>query len=126
MKKDHLKFNWWPFVLLVFLLFSACSSTNQKKTNFLKTPSEVGVKPNKEVNTSKLTRVDNKVVQQKTEKTSEKNKITAKECVETQKPVFDDLPKVNREFRAAWVATVANINWPSRRDLSTVQQKAEA
>jgi uncharacterized lipoprotein YddW (UPF0748 family) len=30
-----------------------------------------------------------------------------------------------REFRAAWVATVANIDWPSRRDLSTEEQIAE-
>lgn len=36
------------------------------------------------------------------------------------------LPEVPREFRAAWVATVANINWPSRNDLPTDQQKAEA
>ncbi|HRP16914.1 MAG TPA: family 10 glycosylhydrolase, partial [Ginsengibacter sp.] len=31
-----------------------------------------------------------------------------------------------REFRAAWVATVANINWPSKPGLSTDQQKKEA
>ena len=30
-----------------------------------------------------------------------------------------------REFRAAWVATVANIDWPSRKDLTTEQQKQE-
>ncbi len=36
------------------------------------------------------------------------------------------LPEVNREFRAAWIATVANINWPSRNDLSVSQQKEEA
>lgn len=30
-----------------------------------------------------------------------------------------------REFRAAWVATVANIDWPSRPGLSTEQQQAE-
>jgi len=30
-----------------------------------------------------------------------------------------------REFRAAWIATVANIDWPSRRDLSVDQQKQE-
>lgn len=37
-------------------------------------------------------------------------------------------PPVNviREFRAAWVATVANINWPSKPGVSTAQQKAEA
>lgn len=36
------------------------------------------------------------------------------------------LPAVNREFRGAWIATVANINWPTRNNLSTEQQKAEA
>ena len=35
-------------------------------------------------------------------------------------------PKVMKEFRAAWVATVANINWPSKPGLSTGQQKDEA
>jgi uncharacterized lipoprotein YddW (UPF0748 family) len=31
-----------------------------------------------------------------------------------------------REFRAAWVATVSNIDWPSRKDLTTSTQRAEA
>ena len=30
-----------------------------------------------------------------------------------------------REFRGAWVASVANIDWPSQRGLSVAQQKAE-
>ncbi len=34
------------------------------------------------------------------------------------------MPK--REFRAAWVATVSNIDWPSKPGLSTEAQKAEA
>ena len=34
-------------------------------------------------------------------------------------------PEAPREFRAAWVATVGNIDWPSRRGLSTAQQQAE-
>ena len=37
-----------------------------------------------------------------------------------------DLPIVTREFRAAWIATVANINWPTKNNLSTDQQKQEA
>ncbi len=36
------------------------------------------------------------------------------------------IPMVSREFRAAWVATVANINWPSKPGLSTEQQQKEA
>ena len=34
-------------------------------------------------------------------------------------------PPVTREFRAAWVATVGNIDWPSRPDLSTWDQQLE-
>ena len=35
-------------------------------------------------------------------------------------------PKAEREFRAAWVASVANINWPSRPGLPVDSQKREA
>lgn len=41
--------------------------------------------------------------------------------IELQKPPLDV-----HEFRAAWIATVANINWPSRSGLSTLQQQEEA
>lgn len=34
-------------------------------------------------------------------------------------------PAVPREFRAVWVATVANIDWPSRKGLSTEDQQKE-
>ena len=34
-------------------------------------------------------------------------------------------PPVARELRAAWIATVGNIDWPSRPGLSTVEQQAE-
>ncbi len=36
------------------------------------------------------------------------------------------LPQVQQEFRAAWIATVANINWPSKPGLSTAAQQQEA
>jgi uncharacterized lipoprotein YddW (UPF0748 family) len=35
-------------------------------------------------------------------------------------------PPAPREFRAAWVASVANIDWPSRPGLPAEQQRAEA
>ncbi|MGV7208322.1 glycoside hydrolase family 10 protein [Oxalobacteraceae bacterium A2-2] len=35
-------------------------------------------------------------------------------------------PPAPREFRAAWVSTVANIDWPSRNNLSMEKQQAEA
>src|SRR2546423_7787018 len=34
-------------------------------------------------------------------------------------------PPVAREFRGVWVATVENINWPSRPGLSSDKQKRE-
>ena len=37
----------------------------------------------------------------------------------------DQPPSVPREFRGMWVATVANIDWPSRRDLPVAQQIEE-
>lgn len=36
-----------------------------------------------------------------------------------------DIPVTPREFRAVWVATVANIDWPSERGLPVEQQKQE-
>ncbi len=33
--------------------------------------------------------------------------------------------EIPREFRAAWVATVANIDWPSSKNLTTEQQQQE-
>ena len=37
----------------------------------------------------------------------------------------DAPPDVPREFRAAWVASVSNIDWPSRPGLSTWEQQQE-
>jgi len=37
-----------------------------------------------------------------------------------------ELPQTNRAFRGVWIATVANINWPSKRNLTTFEQKNEA
>jgi uncharacterized lipoprotein YddW (UPF0748 family) len=37
----------------------------------------------------------------------------------------EDPPPLPREFRGVWVATVANIDWPSRRGLPTEVQKKE-
>lgn len=44
--------------------------------------------------------------------------------VKEEKPLV--LPEVKREFRAAWIATVANINWPSSNTLPVSRQKEEA
>jgi uncharacterized lipoprotein YddW (UPF0748 family) len=44
---------------------------------------------------------------------------------ETSTDTEEQAPPLRREFRAAWVATVANIDWPSKPGLTTEQQKQE-
>jgi uncharacterized lipoprotein YddW (UPF0748 family) len=44
---------------------------------------------------------------------------------ETYWPATPTPPEPMREFRGAWIATVANIDWPSKPGLSVAQQKAE-
>jgi uncharacterized lipoprotein YddW (UPF0748 family) len=47
-------------------------------------------------------------------------------CAQTYAPVSEIPPQITREFRAAWVASVHNIDWPSKSGLSATAQKAEA
>ncbi len=49
---------------------------------------------------------------------AKKNNQTIHEVAAVKEPI--------REFRAAWVATVANINWPSKPGISTREQQQEA
>jgi uncharacterized lipoprotein YddW (UPF0748 family) len=48
-------------------------------------------------------------------------------AIQAQAPPADSLlpPPVTRELRAVWVATVNNLDWPSRSDLSTGEQQQE-
>ncbi|MGC6464274.1 MAG: glycoside hydrolase family 10 protein [Akkermansiaceae bacterium] len=41
------------------------------------------------------------------------------------RPTSEKVPMVPREFRAAWVASVFNIDWPSKKGLSASGQQAE-
>lgn len=43
----------------------------------------------------------------------------------TAAPVDEQAPPLPREFRAVWVATVANIDWPSAPGLPVERQRAE-
>ena len=49
-----------------------------------------------------------------------------KEVEVKKKEILQKPPLDIYEFRAAWVATVANINWPSKPGLSTSEQQREA
>ena len=55
--------------------------------------------------------------------------LTAGACAPPTAPPIETapepLPELQREFRGLWVATVANIDWPSRSGLPATQQQAE-
>ena len=55
-----------------------------------------------------------------TQCSTSKNTSAPKEAASAQQPA------VMREFRAAWIASVANINWPSNPGLPVAAQKKEA
>lgn len=50
---------------------------------------------------------------------------SSKKLIKHEVEIKDDIPRAEREFRGVWVATVANIDWPSEPGLSTGQQKQE-
>ncbi|HQU92938.1 MAG TPA: family 10 glycosylhydrolase [Pyrinomonadaceae bacterium] len=52
-------------------------------------------------------------------------KIIFAVCVLSSVLFAQPLPKVEREFRAAWIATVDNIDFPTKRTLTADEQKAE-
>ncbi len=54
------------------------------------------------------------------------NEIPGEESAVPPVQIVKSAPHVMREFRAAWIATVANINWPSKSGLSTSEQQREA
>lgn len=51
----------------------------------------------------------------------------ASACIATEGAVAraaDAIPSPPREFRAAWIASVANIDWPSKKGLSPATQRS--
>jgi len=102
-------------VLSIF--FVACKT---KKSKVLVSPTEVAA-----ANEAVVKDIVLKDQPPKKEKVKDKIVLEAP-AVTVENSLKVDLPRVPREFRAAWVATVANINWPSKRNLSTEAQKQEA
>lgn len=47
-------------------------------------------------------------------------------CAQNYSPSGEKPPQITREFRAAWVAAIYNIDWPSASGLSAATQQAEA
>lgn len=111
------------FLLLASVLLNSCASRKHKKSGKeLKSPAvemvetDTAVEAADSVRPNKVTTIPTGV-----------SKTTVPEKKEVVAPPLKvTLPAVSREFRGAWVATVANINWPKRGDYSTESQKREA
>ncbi len=107
-------------VFISVFLLNACGGKKNTSKHVLRSP-EKEVKASEPTNPSKIARLDT-VKRARSEQPVEKKK----EEPIIVPPLRVELPEVDREFRAAWVATVANINWPSSPSLTTDQQKHEA
>ncbi|ERJ57841.1 glycoside hydrolase family 10 protein [Sphingobacterium paucimobilis] len=108
--------------MLISVFMFSCGSRKNKKTQYTKKAETEVSNPQAPV-----------VVQKDTPKKEAKPPLVATSAemappvkVVKEESLVVDLPVIPREFRAAWVATVANINWPSKRNLTTEQQKQEA
>ncbi|GAA4134414.1 family 10 glycosylhydrolase [Sphingobacterium kyonggiense] len=100
---------------------ASCGSKN-KQAKVLEQP-KAEVAQGTQVQTP-VTDQENKVAVKPGADVAKKKSEAIKEAI--KKEFRANLPEPPREFRAAWVATVANINWPSKNNLSTEQQKQEA
>lgn len=108
--------------LLISVFMLSCASRKNKKAEKLK-----------KAQTEAVAKEAAPIVQKESPKKETKAPLVAKSPemapavkVEKEESLIVDLPAVAREFRAAWIATVANINWPSKRNLTTEQQQEEA
>src|SRR5690606_20740055 len=113
-------------LILSTILFSCASRKNKRASKELKSPTVEVVQENKEIPQQEGSIIAvTSAPKQEEPVAQEKPKPIEKKAV-VEAPLRVDLPVVQREFRAAWIATVANINWPTKGNYSTEAQKQEA
>ena len=101
-------------VILFFFLLNSC-----------KTPAPVAPERSQEPSEEIVTQSEDKeeIIDEIEEQKVPSDTIPDTVIVEKTDP---NVPRTMREFRAAWVASVANINWPSKSGLTSEQQQLEA
>lgn len=114
-----MKIRFVRYFAIACLMSSALIACKAKKAQVLESPVVVG--PVEEKSNSATIVLNDRVPVEPF-----KEKIVVKNPAPVEENLIVELPRVPREFRAAWVATVANINWPSKRNLSSAVQKEEA
>ena len=110
------KIKTFSLLLIIFLFITACSS--------LKRTRDKTETPQTEIPTSTHEEIPEVVVEEAPHVSPLPD--PAPEPEEIRDYIKRPKTPVMKEFRAAWVATVANINWPSKAGLSTADQQKEA
>src|SRR5690606_24153394 len=111
-----IKFKSLSILLIVFLIITACSSSRRTK--------DKPEPPRAEQPTPNTEEIPEVVVEEAAPVSP--LPAPAPEPEEIKEYISRPKTPVMKEFRAAWVATVANINWPSKAGLSTADQQKEA
>lgn len=118
------------FVLCQLVVFCKSSQPDSYKIK----PDKVKItssEKSKKVHSDKIEASQSKHTQREQTKlsTSDRKIQSVDEKKQASKDVISDeqmqLPRIQREFRGVWVASVSNINWPSQRKLSVSEQKQE-
>ncbi|WP_437920176.1 glycoside hydrolase family 10 protein [Sphingobacterium sp. LRF_L2] len=108
------------FFILSVIFMSCASRKNKKAAKELKSPIVEVVK------TDVIPQADPASAASVPLITTTQVKPVATKPAPVEEPLRVDLPLISREFRGAWVATVANINWPTRGNFNSESQKREA
>lgn len=103
----------WFFGFILSIILTSCSS----QTSLAQRAKSNQVRKSKKIEVKKASDSSIAEIQQP---------ITKSNPLESDIIFESHLPMPQREFRGAWIASVANINWPSDKNLSTEQQKQEA
>ncbi len=112
-------------LILSTVLFSCASRKNKRAAKELKSPSvEVVVAESEEAKAAK--KEEAAAAQTDAKPIPAEKPVVAEKKPVVEVPLRVDLPDIDREFRGAWIATVANINWPTKGNYSTEAQKREA
>lgn len=121
-----MKYKFLVPLLLISIGFSGCSflkTVSQKITTTYK--SIVHKSEKKQSNSPALGQLEKSSNKTQRITVHHQHKAIAEKSI-NQNSIQAQLVHPLREFRAAWVASVANINWPSKPGLSTEEQQTEA
>lgn len=111
-------------LILSTILFSCASRKNKRATKALKSPKVEVV--TSESDEAKVAEKEDAAAPAAAKPVPAEKPAVAKTKPVVEVPLRVDLPEIDREFRGAWVATVANINWPTKGNYATEAQKQEA